>query len=160
MYKFKADINIIGINPFVFVPEPILNGLFEQAGRERGKIPVRGMVNNVPYKQTLVKYAGEWRLYINTSMLKGSPERIGETLELTIEFDPVDRTLQPHPKLVCALAENRAAQEIFDQLAPSMKQEIIRYIANLKTEESIDRNVIRAVDFLLGKARFIGRDKP
>ena len=160
MYKFKADINIIGINPFVFVPEPILNGLFEQAGRERGKIPVRGMVNNVPYKQTLVKYAGEWRLYINTSMLKGSPERIGETLELTIVFDPVDRTLQPHPKLVCALAENQAAQEIFDQLAPSMKQEIIRYIANLKTEESIDRNVIRAVDFLLGKARFIGRDKP
>ncbi|WP_165818071.1 hypothetical protein [Flavobacterium sp. 103] len=26
--------------------------------------------------------------------------------------------------------------------------------------ESIDKNVLRAVNFLLGKERFIGRDKP
>ncbi|MCB0523292.1 MAG: YdeI/OmpD-associated family protein [Saprospiraceae bacterium] len=51
-------------------------------------------------------------------------------------------------------------QEIFDALPASRRKEIVRYIANLKTEESVERNVSRAIGFLLGKERFIGRDKP
>jgi len=47
-----------------------------------------------------------------------------------------------------------------DSLRPSLQKEIVRYISFLKTEESIDRNVDNAIQFLLGKKRFIGRDKP
>ena len=57
-----------------------------------------------------------------------------------------------------ALIKNKQAKDVFDGLAPHLQKEIIRYIANLKTEESIDRNVKKAVQFLLGKERFIGRD--
>ena len=160
MHKFKAKIDIIGINPFVFVPEDVLTNLLKQAGKDKGKIPVRGTINNSPYKQTLVKYSGDWGLYTNTTMLKNSPKRIGETLNLSIEFDPSDRTIPPHPKLVAALDENPIAKSVFDKLAPSMQNEIVRYIANLKTEESIDRNIGRAVCFLLGNGRFVGRDRP
>lgn len=160
MHTFKAKIEIIGMNPFVFVPEIILTDIFKQAGKDKGTIPIRGTVNDLPYKQTLVKYSGDWRLYINMLMLKNSPKRIGETIELTIEFDPSDRTIKPHPKLVKALKGNKQAKAIFDSLAPSMQNEIVRYIANLKTEASIDKNVIKAIDFLLGKGRFVGRDKP
>ena len=160
MHTFMADIEIIGINPFVSVPEPILNDIFKQAGKDKGTIPIRGAINDSPYKQTLVKYSGAWRLYINTLMLKKSPERIGEHIKLTIEFDPSDRTIKPHPKLVKALHENKPAKKIFDNLSPSMQLEIVRYIANLKTDESIARNISNAVNFLLGKGRFIGRDKP
>ena len=102
MNKFKADIEIIGINPFVFVPEKILKRIFKQAGKDKGAIPINGLINEKPYKQTLVKYLGAWRLYINTSMLKNSPKRIGETIEVTIEFDTSDRTIKPHPKLIAA----------------------------------------------------------
>jgi hypothetical protein len=158
-HTFTADIEIIGINPFVFVPETILTDIFKQAGKDKGAIPIRGTVNNLPYKQTLVKYSGSWRLYINTLMLKRSPDRIGEAITLTIEFDPSDRTIKPHPKLLKAFRENKPAKKIFDNLSPSMRHEIVRYIANLKTEGSIDRNVSNAVNFLLGKGRFIGRDK-
>ncbi len=160
MHLFKAGIEIIGINPFVFVPGPILKELFKEAGKDKGKIPVCGTVNNLPYQQTLVKYRGDWRLYINTSMLKQSPKRIGETITVTIEYDPADRTIPIHPKLMKALRTNKQAKIIFDKLAPSLRHEIIRYIANLKTEASIERNIIKAIDFLLGKGRFIGRDAP
>ena len=160
MYKFKATIEIIGINPFVAVPERILKQIFIQAGKETGYIPVRGTVNDKAYKQTLVKYKGAWRLYINTTMLKKSPERIGEKIELSVEFDPVNRTIKPHPKLTNALKENTAAKKVFDSLPPSRKKEIVRYIANLKTPESIEKNIKRAIDFLTGSGRFIGRDTP
>ncbi len=160
MYKFKAELQIIGINPFVFVPVKILTAVFKQANKDKGPIPVRGTINTEPYRQTLVRYSGEWRLYINTSMLKNSPKRIGETIELTIEHDPSDRSIQPHPKLEAALKKNKEAKKVFDQLTDSRRLEIVRYISFLKTEESVDRNINKAIDFLLGKERFAGRDKP
>ena len=160
MFNFITKIEIIGANPFVFLPDEILKAIFQQAAKNKGPIPVRGTVNGKPYQQTLVKYAGFWRLYINLVMLKNSPQRIGETIDVAIEFDPSDRSIEPHPKLVKALEDNPAAKEVFDALSPSRQKEIVRYIAHLKTEESVDRNVERAINFLLGEGRFVGRDKP
>jgi hypothetical protein len=160
MKAFSTKIDIIGINPFVFLPDEILLPLLEEAGQHKGKIPVRGTLNGVPYQQTLVKYAGAWRLYINMVMLKDSPRRIGETVEISIEYDDSDRSIPMHPKLQQALEENPAALEKFDSLPPSRRMELMRYIHRLKSEESVDKNVARAIGFLQEKERFIGRDKP
>jgi hypothetical protein len=157
MKKFKAGLDIIGINPFVFVPKKILDHIFKQAGKDKGYIPIRGTVNKNPYTQTLVRYKGEWRLYINTMMLKNSPKRIGGIIEVSVEYDDADRTIQPHSLLVSALAKNKKAKKAFEKLSPSRQKEIIRYIANLKTEESVKRNVNRAIEFLVGKTGFVGR---
>ena len=160
MLVFKAQIEIIGINPFVFVPEEILKQIFKEAGKDKGPIPVCGTINGAKYVQTLVRFRGHWRLYINTTMLPNSPKRIEETVDLTIQFDRVNRTIKPHPKLVKSLNANKEAKKIFETLPPSRQKEIVRYISNLKTEESVSNNIERAIGFLLGKNKFVGRDKP
>ena len=160
MHSFSSTILLIGINPFVFVPEKILEAIFKEAGKSKGHIPIHGTINGVAYKQTLVKYSGHWRLYINTIMLKDSPKRIGEKIKLTIAFDECDRTIAMHPKLAKALKQNKAANKVFETLSPSMQKEIVRYIANLKAEASVDKNVQRAINFLLGKESFVGRKNP
>jgi hypothetical protein len=157
MPTFKAVIEIIGINPFVFVPEKILAAVLKEAGKEKRPIPIKGSINKNHYRQTLVKYAGHWRLYINTIMLKDSPKRIGETVTISLAFDPEDRKLTMHPGLEKALAKNKTAKENFSKLPASRQQEIIRYISNLKTVESVERNITRAVNFLSGKGSFVGR---
>jgi hypothetical protein len=158
--KFKARIELIGINPFVFVPEKVLQEVFRQSGKDKGHIPVCGSVNRKAYKQTLVKYSGHWRLYINTTILKDSPKRIGEIIEITIRHDPEDRTIAPHPSFAKALAGNKAAKKVFEGLPASRQKEIVRYISNLKTPESVTRNIERAIGFLTGGNSFVGRDKP
>jgi hypothetical protein len=160
MQHFNAQIQIIGINPYVLLPDEILNGIFAQAKKDKGPIPVKGFVNGDPFLQRLVKLEGIWRLYINTSMLKNSPKRIGETISIAIEFDPEKRVIEHHPGFTAALEQNKEAKAIFDELIPSLQLEIVRYISRLKTEESVSRNITRAIDFLLGKGRFIGRDRP
>ncbi len=157
MVKFSATLEILGINPFVLIPLPILNEIFEQANKTKGAIPIKGTINGKPYQQNLVKYSGSWRLYLNMKMLKNSPRRIGETIEVVIEFDVSDRTIPPHPRLVDALKNNKPANKVFENLSPSSKKEIIRYISHLKTEESIDRNIERAIQYLLGNGSFVGR---
>ncbi|WP_245545458.1 DUF1905 domain-containing protein [Fluviicola taffensis] len=95
--SFSAVIEIIGINPFVFVPNPILEDLFRVFGKDKGPIPIKGTLNGKEYQQTLMKFSGHWRLYINTKMLPKSPKRIGERVEVSIQIDDSDRTIYPHP---------------------------------------------------------------
>jgi hypothetical protein len=160
MQQFKAVIQLIGINPYVLLPDKVLKKLFEQAKKDKGPIQIKGSINGKPYMQTLVKYKGAWRLYVNTSMLKDSPKRVGEVIEVTVAFDPEERTIATHPEFIKALAENKTAKKVFESLRPSLQKEIRRYLANLKTKESVNRNIPKAIDFLLGKGRFVGRDKP
>ena len=160
MHRFEAELEIIDGNPYVLLPEAVLEDLFRQASRNKGPLPVRGSVNRRQYQQTLVRYSGSWRLYVNMKMLDDSPRRIGEVVVVEVTVDTSDRSIQPHPKLIAALAESERAKRVFDGLAPSRQKEIVRYIDNLKTEVSVDRNVRRAIQFLLGRERFVGRDRP
>ncbi len=160
MYHFEAELEIIGINPFVFVPENILDELIQKAGKHSGKIPICGELNGKSYTQTLVKYQGFWRLYVNTTMLKNSPKHIGEKVEITVDYDPVSREETPHPELMKALDENPQQKELFDSLPPSRRKEIVRYIGRIKSDEIRNKNIEKAINFLKGTERFIGRDKP
>lgn len=160
MYRFKARIEIIVGNPYVLLPPAILNKIMDQANKRKGHIPVKGTINGKPYQQTLVKYSGDWRLYINMIMLKNSPKRIGEEIDVEIKYDPSDRTIDPHPKIIKALSKNEEANSVFTKLSPSRQKEIVRYISLLKTEKSVDKNIKRMINFLLGKERYVGREKP
>lgn len=157
---FSAEIEIIGINPFVYLPDKILKSIFLQANKDKGKISVKIKIEEHEFYQTLIKYSGHWRLYLNTPMRKSANKNVGDKANFEISFDPEKRVVPIHPKLIKALEENKEAKKIFDNLRPSLQLEIVRYLSFLKTEVSLDRNVSKAVNFLLGKQRFIGRDKP
>jgi hypothetical protein len=157
---FLAEIEIIGVNPFVYLPDNVLKSIFIQANKDKGKIPVKIKIDGYEFPQTLIKYSGQWRLYLNTPMRKSANKDVGDRAKFEIWFDPEERIVPSHPKFIKALKENKEAKKIFDSLRPSLQLEIIRYLSFLKTEESLDRNVMKAVNFLLGKQRFIGRDKP
>ena len=155
--KFAAPIDIIGINPFVFIPAIILEKIFSQAGKDKGHIPVKGTINGNSYKQTLLRYSGEWRLYINTIMLQDSPKRIGERISVTISFDNEPRETKAPRKFITALNKDNEAKAVFNKLSPSLKKEINRYLSSLKTEGSLSRNIEKAINFLKGKEKFVGR---
>ena len=78
-------------------------------------------------------------------------------MDVGIEYDPRDRTLPMHPGLAESLWKDAVAAAAFAGLAPSLQQEVIRYFTNLKTEASVVRNLTRAVAWLKGDGRFLGR---
>ncbi|WP_343640609.1 YdeI/OmpD-associated family protein [Chryseobacterium sp.] len=155
--SFSATLEIIGINPFVFVPEEILDTIFEKSGRNKSPIAVKGTVNGKEFKQNLMKYLGDWRLYVNLTMLKNSPKRIGEIIEVVLEYDDSDRSIPVHPQLEKAIKESALAKENFEKLIPSRKNELVRYINNLKTEASIQRNIEKIIRHLHGETDFFGK---
>jgi hypothetical protein len=149
--KFSQKIFKIGINPCVVPPEKVLRHILSAAGKDKGPIPVRGTINSAPFVQTLVKYQGAWRLYINGVMLRSSGLSNGNTARIDLEFDPQDRTLPTHPLLAKKLGKNRVAKSAFDRLAPHRQKEINRYLASLKTRDALARNLEIVMAYLQGK---------
>lgn len=158
MQSFTAPLKIIGVNPYVEVPLAVLEHLFILSGKNKSPIPIKGYVNKMAYNQTLVRYAGEWRLYINLQMLKDSPKRIGETLQISVTYDAADRTIPMNALFQQALESDDVAKNTYDSLPPYIKHEINRYFFMLKTDASVQKNIKRAINFLHGKERFVGRD--
>ncbi len=149
--KFSSEIKIIGVNPFVFLPEKILSALFISFGKDRGPIPVKGTINGKPFIQTLVKYQGAWRLYVNGIMIKATRVKVGGTADFVIAIDKNSREVFMHPQFKATLEKNKKAKETFENYAPSRRKEINRYLNNLKTEETRKKNIEKIVKYLAGE---------
>ena len=149
--EFASQIYKMGINPVVDPPDEALSRLFEQAGRSQGPVPVRGRLNGAEFIQTLVKYRGVWRLYVNGQMLKTSGLKVGDTGVFEIEFDPRPREIPVPPKFAAALSLDRSAKSEFDGLTPGRQREILRYLGSLKTQASLERNIERILHHLRGE---------
>lgn len=159
MKSFSAKIQIIGVNPYVLLPLELLKYIFGKAGKNKGAIPVKLKIGKENFIQNLVKYSGKWRLYLNGPMRKAAQKDVGDVIEIRIDYDPSERTTPMHPRLKSALKDNKEAKAAFDKLSPSRKKEILRYINFLKSDESVDKNVQRAIGFLTNRQSFVGRKK-
>ena len=151
MPRFNSTIYKIGINPVVDPPERVMKILFDHAGRLRGPIPVPGNINGAEFRQTLVKYQGLWRLYVNGPMLKDSGSMVGDSVTIEIEFDPKPREVPMSMQLAHALQRDEIAKAAFGKLSPSRQKEIHKYLGSLKTEASIMRNIERVLSHLRGE---------
>ena len=159
MKSFSSKIQIIGVNPYVLLPSALLKHIFQKAGKDKGAIPVQLKIVGEDFIQNLVKYSGKWRLYLNGPMRKAAGKDVGDTIDIQIDFDAKPRTTRVHPKLKKAFKENHTAKKAFEKLSPSRQKEILRYINFLKSQESIDKNVQRAIAHLTSNKPFIGREK-
>lgn len=151
MKSFSQRILKLGINPCVNVPQRVLEGLFKQAGANSGPIPVRGKLNGKRFTQTVVKYQGAWRLYLNTKMRVAADVDEGDKAKVEIAFDPTPRVVPMHPLLRRTLSKNKNARNAFEKLSPSRQKEILRYLHSLKTHESVIRNVQNIIVLLMGR---------
>jgi len=159
MKSFSAKIQIIGVNPYVLLPSEVLKYIFQKAGKDKGSIPVKLKIGDENFIQNLVKYSGKWRLYLNTPMRKAAHKDVGDMIDVRIDFDPKPRTISMHPKLKKAFKENKKAKKAFEKLIPSRQKEILKYINFLRSEESVDKNIQRAITHLTSNRPFIGREK-
>ena len=151
MKSFTAKILIVGINPFVVVPQEILDYLFFKLGKDKGRIPVKGSINENDFLQTLVKCGKEWRLFINTPMRKLAGAEVNDIVTITIDYNDKPRIFPMPEKLQSALDKNKKANKLFNKLNASRQREIIRYISSLKTEGGVNRTINKVIQELLEK---------
>jgi hypothetical protein len=150
-HSFKAKIYKVGINPCVKVPYAIT----ESMKPVKGYIPVKGTIDNHPFRQTLVPVKdAQYRLYVNGTMLKGSNSKVGQTVAFTIQQDktPKEKLYSMPEDLKKALKEANLT-DAFEQLTSARKKDIIKYLTSLKTEETLNKNINKVIAQLKAKAK-------
>ena len=110
-----------------------------------------GKVNGKRFKQTLAKYQGAWRLYINGEMPRAAGIDVGDEAHIKIEYDPLPRIESMPPKFGAALSKSKTVKVAFESLEPSRQKEILRYLNSMKTESSLERNIEKVIQHLLGE---------
>lgn len=146
LYTFKALIYKTGINFAVDVPADISSALTVV----KGYIRVKGTVNEFPFTKSLVPVkGGPYRLFVNMITLKGAKAKIGETAEFVIEQDTSDPEKEfPIPELLMQQLKQQHLFDVFNSLSFYRRKEILRYLANIKTTETLVKNIEKVISQL------------
>lgn len=161
--KFKAKIELRGINPYVLV-SPARAGRIKAGWKK--PMPVLVEVNGQPDPAWRVNMMpagdGSFYLYLDGIVRKASGTDVGDMVAVSVVFDDSYRSGPQHampPEFVARLDDDPAAKARWDALTPGLQKEILRYLANLKSDAARERNVERAIAVLGGaKERFLARD--
>jgi hypothetical protein len=163
LLRFRAAIEINGINPYILVDA-------EQARQLkpgwRKPLPVLVQINGeprTPWRINMMPIGdGRFYLYLHEQVRKASGTGVGDRVDVELRFDHAYRTGPAHPMpewFGAALERNARARQGWDALSPSRKKEILRYFSQLKSAEAKARNLGRALQVLAGaKARFMARN--
>jgi hypothetical protein len=161
--NFRATIELRGINPYVLVGPARSRRIKADWKRP---MPVLVQVNGKPDPAWPVNMMpagdGSFYLYLDGGVRRASGTDVGDMVEVTVVFDDAYRSGPQHdmlPEFASRLDANLPAKARWDSLSPSLKKEVLRYLANLKSDAARQRNVERAIGVLSGaKERFMARD--
>ena len=141
--KFTAEIIKIGINYCIIAPDKVVAALLRQANKRAGPVLVKGHVNRAELKTNLVRYAGEWRVYLNEIARNDAEVTAGDSANLSLRFDPIPR-MPPLPDLFRqALAKNQEAKTAW-RLLPSEQRRLIVEEINSKASIARQKNAVTA----------------
>jgi hypothetical protein len=110
---------------------------------------VRGTVNGVQYRSSLMKYSGVFHMGVHKATAQAAGLTQGARVAITIEADhgPLPYDLAPED-LMGALSANVKASEIWPRLAPAVRRGYVRSVIEAKRAETRARRVARIVQSL------------
>jgi hypothetical protein len=142
-YTFKARIYKTGINWCVDVPERITLKL--QA--TKGYIRIKGTINGAVFAKSLVPVkSAPYRLFVNSVMMKNGDTALGKVATFAIEQDMIrtERTYAP-PAMLQAELKKQDLLRAFHELTPARRKDIIKYLAHIKTDMTLRKNINKVI---------------
>ena len=161
--RFKRTIEIVGVNPYLYVSAAQAGTL--RCGWRRPMpvlVRINGAPRSQPWRTNMMPLGdGAFRLYLQTTVRQASGTRVGDTVQADVRFDAKYRG-GPQQSMPAwfrrPLRANRKAWAAWQALIPSRKKEILRYLSQLKSPAARQRNVARALRALAGQpVRYMAR---
>ena len=146
LQKFRAKLEPVPHGgQYVVVP-----GRVADAARLTHGTPVRGEVNGVGYRSSLMMYSGIYHLGVHKSTLQQAGVGPGTRVSVTIELDdePLPTDVVPDD-LAAVLTKNRSAASAWTALAPSHKREHVKALLSAKLSDTRSRRLAKILAALV-----------
>jgi hypothetical protein len=107
---------------------------------------VRGTLNGVAYRSSLMKYSGVFHLGVHKATASSSGVSEGTRVDITIELDdePLPTDLVPND-LAAALHRDSKASASWERLAPAVRRGYVKSLLEAKKLETRARRVSKIV---------------
>ncbi|MET0831295.1 MAG: YdeI/OmpD-associated family protein [Acidimicrobiia bacterium] len=111
----------------------------------RGKRPpVYVTVNGYTYRSTVAAYGDLFMLPLAKKHRTAAAVEPGEVVQVTVELDEDERTVEVPPELVAALAASPGATERFAALSYSHQRRWAEHVDEAKSAETRERRALKA----------------
>ena len=122
----------------------------------RGRVPVRGTINGFPYRSSLSPCAGRHMMQVNKLLLAGAGAQPGDIVDVVMDRDDEERTVEAPPLLKKALVKSKTAQANWQKLSFTHKKEMALAILGAKQEETRARRLEKLVEVLKTGKKWTG----
>ena len=150
---FTAVIYKTGVNGCIDVPVAVSGKMKPK----KGYIKVRGQINGFGFTTNLVPVRnGPYRLFVNLKMLKGAHVMIGGAANFSIEQDP--GKIEIVYPMSAYLHEQLTAHHLlndFNSLIDGRRKNILKYLAGIKKEETVKKNIAKLITQLTNKEKTV-----
>jgi len=122
----------------------------------RGRVAVRGTINGFPFRSSLMPMGGCHMMPVNKVLCDGARVKPGDIVDVVMERDMEERTVEAPPSLQKELAKNKKAQERWKKLSFTHKKEMANSIGGAKQEETKKRRLAKVMQVLKTGAKWTG----
>jgi uncharacterized protein YdeI (YjbR/CyaY-like superfamily) len=118
---------------------------------KRGQLRIQGAINGFAFNTTLFPTGdGRHFLIVNKKMLSGGKTAPGLSAKFRLQPDATPRPPAPAPKeLLHELGESKRLLKFFESLTPSQRNEIAKWIAESRNEETRRRRARQMAERLM-----------
>lgn len=150
MQRFTASLTPVpGGGNFVVVPPEVA----EAAGLKYG-VRVRGQVNGVAYRSSLMMYSGVFHMGVHKATIAAAKVATGDDVDVTIEVDDQPLPTDTVPKdFARAMKASKTASAGWALTSPSHKREHVKAITEAKKPETRERRIAAAIEMLEAHAK-------
>jgi hypothetical protein len=122
----------------------------------RGRVPVRGTINSFQFRSSLMPMGGRHMMPVNRTLCQGAGVKPGDIVDVVMERDLDERTVEAPPELLKELGKSKKAQERWDTLAYTHKKEMANSITGAKQEDTKQRRLAKVMNVLKTGAKWTG----
>lgn len=124
----------------------------EKAFGKGGQVKVKGSVNGISFKSTLLPNGdGNHFLVVPKPLRDKAKVKPGDRVKVVVEPDAAARIIEPPPDLAKVLSKNKAAKQAWDDFAPSHRKAYVEWIVEARKDETRARRVEKAVLMMAAK---------
>jgi len=122
----------------------------------KARVPVRGTINGSPFRSSLSPMGGCHVMPVNKALRESAKCKAGDVVEIVLERDAEERTVEAPADLARELRKSKTAKERWEKLSFTHKKEMARSITEAKQEETKKRRLAKVVDVLKTGAKWTG----
>jgi Bacteriocin-protection, YdeI or OmpD-Associated/Domain of unknown function (DUF1905) len=144
-FKFKVKLEgMEGMEVAAFHPPFDVPTIFGTKAR----VPVRGTINGFPFRSSLSNMGDGHCMVVNREMRQGGKCKAGDVVDVVLERDREERTVELPDSIRKHIVSNKTAQATWDSLSFTHKKEWVRAIQEAKKEETKQARLKKMMDAL------------